>query len=171
MANDVGYLRQEDIPTLKLWLDKRGVGWNPGIGLWEVIRIAYGGHNSVVTRNKQEQYKTPVELRPLLLEFREFVNTPPVPLATEGEITDTERLDFMMSKARQVVVELEGWGSEGRHFAVYVTEGPMSDKEYDAVRFTAEDFKASSEEGRKIKREAIDLAINESRSETSEESN
>jgi hypothetical protein len=166
MANDVGYLRQEDIPALKAWLDVRGVGWNPGIGLWEVIRIAYGGHNSVVTRNKQEHYKTPVELRPLLLEFREFMASHEEP-ETKEEISDTERLDFILRKGRQVVTEIEGWGSEGRHYAIYVTEGVMDDKEYPAVRFTAESFSQISEEGRKIKREAIDLAIIESRGESS----
>lgn len=171
MANDVGYIRQEDIPAFKLWLDQKAVGWNPGVGLWEVLRIHYGALTCIITRNKVEQYKTPVELRPLLLEFREFINSHEQVTETPEEITDTERLDFMLSKARNVVVEVAGWGSEGSHYEVYVEEGVMGDRQYDAVRFTQQNFKGGSDEGRKIKREAIDLAIIQSRSETSEESN
>ncbi|AXC36510.1 hypothetical protein HOT57_gp66 [Pseudomonas phage phCDa] len=79
-------------------------------------------------------------------------------------ITDTERLDFMLRKSRKVVVEIEGWGSEGRHYAVYVEEGFMADKTYSAVRFTQEeDFNGVDPHGVKIKREAIDLAINETK--------
>lgn len=172
MANDVGYIRQDDMPSLEIWLNRKGVAFAKGVGLWEVIRIYYGGHTNVVTRNKVEQYKTPVELRPLLLEFREFLNNyVPEPEPAPG-ITDTERLDFMLRKSRQVIVEIEGWGSEGRHYAIYVTEGTMSDHEYPAVRFTqAEDFSGVSEEGFKIKREAIDLAIFENRNQVSEKSN
>lgn len=169
MANDVGYIRPGELQVLKNWLDRQGIGWNPGIGLWEAIRIAYGAHNCVVTRNKQDVYKTPVELRPLLLKFRDH-------MATAGdnpdEITDSERLEFLLRKGRQVVVEIEGWGSEGRHYAVYVTEGTFDDVKYPAVRFSQEeDFSGVSEEGFKVKREAINLAIIESRSKTSEESN
>jgi hypothetical protein len=86
---------------------------------------------------------------------------------TKEAITDTERLDFMLSKGRRVVTEIEGWGSRGQYYAVYVTQGTFEDIKYPAVCFTAEDYKASSEEGRKITREAIDLAIIESRSESS----
>lgn len=164
MANDVGYLRQEDIPTLKLWLDKRGVGWNPGIGLWEVIRIAYGGHNSVVTRNKQEQYKTPVELRPLLLEFREFVNKLPEPIPANA-IGDSERLVFMLEKHRQVITAAVGFNGRGDHFfEVYVEEGFMGDKKYPAVKFVGN---LNTQTAFATKREAIDLAIIESRGESS----
>lgn len=168
MANDVGYIRPECIPALKTYLDRRGIGWNPGHGQWEVIRIAYGGHTCVVTRNQKEQYKTPVELRPLLLDFRDFMLMQEPTLETNEEITDTERLDFMLSKGRQVITEVEGWGSEGRHYAVYVEEGTMADRKYDAVRFTAEDHSSRSPEGLKIKREAIDLAIIQSRGESSD---
>ena len=88
------------------------------------------------------------------------------------QITDTERLDFMLSEHRKVVIEIEGWGSLGRHYAVYVEEGFMGDRQYDGVRFTQqEEFSGSSEQGAKIKREAIDLAINESKEQSNEESN
>lgn len=172
MANDVGYIRPEDVPALKLWLDIRGVGWNPGHGQWEVIRIAYGGHNCVVTRNQKEQYKTPVELRPLLLEFRDYmltlasINAEP---ETEEEITDTTRLNFMLNKQRKVSVEVAGWGNGTRYYEVYVEEGFMSDKKYPSVRITSnteENFQGVY--GMEIKREAIDLAINEVRSKSSD---
>lgn len=167
MAFDKGQIRIDEIPAFKAWLDANAVGWNPGLGLWEVIRVNYGTRVQVVTRNKQDHLSSPEELRPLLQQFRVFLNPPQTP-EVKDEITDTERLDFMLSKGRQVVVEIEGWGSEGRHFAVYVTQGVMSDREYPAVKFTCEDFKGGSDEGRKIKREAIDLAINEVRSESSD---
>jgi hypothetical protein len=166
MATDIGYLRSTDKDFLEAWLDKRGIGWTPGIGQWQVIHIRYGGFTCVVTRNKQEQYKSPIELRPLLLEFREYMASLENP-ETKDEISDSERLDFILRKGRQVVTEIEGWGSEGRHYAIYVTEGVMDDKKYPAMRFTAEDFNSAGEEGRKIKREAIDLAIIEFRSESS----
>jgi hypothetical protein len=164
MANDVGYLRQEDIPALKAWLDVRGVGWNPGIGLWEVIRIAYGGHNSVVTRNKQEHYKTPVELRPLLLEFREFMASHEEP-ETKDEITDSERLVFMLEKHRQVVTASVGFNGHGDNFfEVYVQEGFMGEKRYPSAKFTGN---LTTKTAFATKREAIDLAIIESRGESS----
>ena len=79
-------------------------------------------------------------------------------------ISDTERLDFMLRKSRKVVVEIEGWGSEGRHYAVYVEEGFMGDHQAPAVRFTQqEDFNGVDPHDVKIKREAIDLAINETK--------
>lgn len=171
MANDVGYLREADIPALKVWLNHCGVGWNPGLGLWEVIRIAYGGHTCVVTRNKMEHYKTPVELRPLLLDFRKFMESHE-PITETSEITDSVRLEFLLRKGRQVVTEIEGWGSEGRHYAIYVTQGTMGDHEFPAVRFTrGDDFDSTSEEAFKFKREAIDLAIHEDRNQVREKSN
>jgi hypothetical protein len=88
-----------------------------------------------------------------------------------SEITDTERLDFMLSKSRQVIVEIKGWFSKGRQYAVYVTQGTMQDIVYEAVRVVKKDDETlvqNSEEGRKIKREAIDLAINEVRGESPE---
>lgn len=165
MANDVGYLRQEDIPALKLWLDKRGVGWNPGIGEWQVIRIAYGGHSSVVTRNKREQYKTPVELRPLLLEFREFLNNKlPEPIPAIA-ITDSERLMFMLDRYRVVVTEIVGANGLGDTFyEVYVEEGFMATHRYPSVHVTGNGNTAMN---LTTKREAIDLAIIQSRSESS----
>lgn len=88
-----------------------------------------------------------------------------------SKITDTDRLNFMLRKSRQVIVEIEGWGNEGRHYAVYVQEGFMGDKNYPAVRFTqAEDFSGVDEQGKQIKREAIDLAINETLGEAKETS-
>lgn len=165
MANDVGYLRQEDIPALKLWLDQRGVGWNPGLGLWEVIRIAYGDHNCVVTRNKVKQYKTPVELRPLLQEFREFVNKLPDPIPAIA-ITDSERLVFMLDKYRVVVTEVVGSNGRGDTFyEVYVEEGFMADHRYPSVKVVGN---ISTSMNFATKREAIDLAINEVRSESSD---
>lgn len=165
MANDVGYLRQEDIPALKLWLDNRGVGWNPGIGQWQAIHIMYGGHTSVVTRNKREQYKTPVELRPLLLEFREFLNNrlpDPVPAIA---ITDSERLVFMLDEYRVVVTEVVGSNGRGDTFyEVYVEEGFMADRRYPSVHVTGN---ISTPMNFATKREAIDLAIIQSRSESS----
>lgn len=79
-------------------------------------------------------------------------------------ITDTERLDFMLSKSRKVAVEITGWGSEGSHYAVYVEEGTMGGKSYPAVEFAQEtQFMHNTPEGVATKREAIDLAINESK--------
>ena len=87
-------------------------------------------------------------------------------------INDTERLDFMLCESRKVVVEIEGWGSAGRHYAVYVEEGFMSDHQAPAVRFTQEeDFNVADAGGLHIKRQAIDLAIIESKEQSSEKSN
>jgi hypothetical protein len=163
MANDVGYIRPEDMPALKVWLDKRGIGWNPGVGLWEVIRISYGGFTSVVTRNKQEHYKSPVELRPLLLEFREYVAAENP--ETKEEISDSERLVFLIEKHRSITIEIVGSNGLGDTFyQVYVEEGFMGDRKYPAVHVTGNINTCMS---LATKREAIDLAIIESRGESS----
>lgn len=172
MANDCGLLRQEDMPVFKQWLDFVGVGWNPGVGLWEVIRISYAGHSCVVTRNKQENYKSPEYLRPLIQCFRAYQLKDEAEVQAEAEITDTERLDFMLSKGRKVVTELTGWSSENTCYDIYVTEGSMEDRKYTAVSHDhVGHMKASTDIARKLKREAIDLAITESKEQTNEKSN
>ena len=155
MANDCGLLRQEDMPAFKQWLDLGGIGWNPGMGLWEVIRISYAGHSCVVTRNKQENYKSPEILRPLIQCFREY-QLKEVPVVVE--ITDTERLEFMLKKSRKVVVE-----DCFRHHEIYVEEGFMGDKKYSPVHVGLP-YKEWAPGDRLIyQRQAIDLAITESK--------
>lgn len=165
MANDVGYLREADIPALKVWLNHRGIGWNPGLGLWEVIRIAYDGHTCVVSRNKVEQYKTPAVLRPLLQQFRAFMDSHE-PVAETSEITDTERLDFMLDKSRKLIYEVVGYNGRGTSFIdVYVEQGFMSDRKFEAVRIEVQSL--SEDCTPEHKRVAIDLAIIEVRGESS----
>lgn len=172
MANNVGYLRAEEMLAFKVWLDIRGVGWNPGIGLWEVIRIAYGGHTCVVTRNKVEQYETPVELRTLLIEFREFVqrvaDKSDMPAESEtSEITDTDRLDFMLEKSRKLVYEVVGYSGRGTSWIdIYVEQGFMAARRFEAIRAEVENL--SVDHTPEQKRAAIDLAIIEVRGESSE---
>lgn len=166
MANDVGYLRMEDLPALKIWMDNHGVGWNPPYGLWEAIRIFYGGHQCIVTRNKQDQIKTPVELRPLLLKFREFMNSHE-PVAETSEITDTERLDFMLEKHRKLIYEVVGYDGRGSSFIdIYVEQGFMADRRFEAIRAKVENL--SVDHTPEQKRAAIDLAIIQTRSESSD---
>lgn len=161
MANDCGLLRQEDMPAFKQWLDLGGIGWNPGMGLWEVIRISYAGHSCVVSRNKQENYKSPETLRPLIQCFREY-QLKEVPVVVE--ITDTERLEFMLCKGRKVETEVTGWTESCICYEIYVTECSMEDRKYSAVDHNAPvRLIASSDEAMILKRQAIDLAITESK--------
>jgi len=68
-----------------------------------------------------------------------------------SEFTDTQRLDFMLSKFRKVVVEVLPFG--GRD--IYVEEGFMGNKTYGAVRLT----NSSAQEEDQAKRMAIDIAL------------
>jgi len=158
MSNDCGLIRQEDMVEFKQWLDHVGVGWNPGMGIWEVIRISYAGRNCVVTRNKQENYKSPEELRPLIQQYREH-QAQKTPVATiASEIDDTARLEFMLGKSRKVVIE----NCFTRH-EVYVEEGFMGDKKYSPVSVIRRFNLWTEDENLNYKRQAIDNAINESR--------
>lgn len=68
-----------------------------------------------------------------------------------SEFTDTQRLDFMLSKYRKVVVEVLPFGCRD----IYVEEGFMGDKTYGAVRLT----NPSAQEEERAKRKAIDIAL------------
>lgn len=68
-----------------------------------------------------------------------------------NEFTDTERLDFMLSKSRKVVVEVRPYG--GRD--IYVEEGFMGTTTYGAVCLT----NPSAQEEGQAKRLAIDIAL------------
>ncbi|MFK3941907.1 hypothetical protein ACI2KC_09495 [Pseudomonas monteilii] len=68
-----------------------------------------------------------------------------------SEFTDTERLDFMLSKSRKVVVEVRPYG--GRD--IYVEEGFMGTTTYGAVCLT----NPSAQEEGQAKRLAIDIAL------------
>lgn len=67
---------------------------------------------------------------------------------------DTQRLDFMLRKHRQIVVER----LPHDNFEVYVTEGAMGDYQYPGVRYSGE-WDNGSPEAMEIKREAIDAAL------------
>lgn len=73
-------------------------------------------------------------------------------------ITDTERLEFMLKKSRKVVVE-----DCFRHYEIYVEEGFMGDKKYSTVHVGLP-YKEWAPGDRLIyQRQAIDLAITESK--------
>ncbi|MEN5128884.1 hypothetical protein [Pseudomonas alloputida] len=73
------------------------------------------------------------------------------------EFNDTQRLDFMLSHGRELV--LEGMGTNGRGtfwYTLYVQEGRWGSQEYGRVHLEGPvDFDATSEQ----KRQAIDLAM------------
>ena len=73
-------------------------------------------------------------------------------------ITDAERLEFILDKSRKVVVEMCY-----AHHEVYVEEGFMSDKKYSAVCITEEYNSWGKDDLMKYRRQAIDLAITESK--------
>lgn len=83
-----------------------------------------------------------------------------------AEITDTERLKFMLKKSRKVVVE-----DCFRHHEIYVEEGFMGDKKYSPVHVALP--YAEWEKGDRLcyQRQAIDLAIIETKVQTNEKSN
>lgn len=68
-----------------------------------------------------------------------------------SEFTDTERLDFMLSKSRKVVVEVRPYG--GRD--IYVEEGFTGTTTYGAVCLT----NPSAQVEGQAKRLAIDIAL------------
>lgn len=79
-----------------------------------------------------------------------------------SKITDTERLDFMLDKARKLVYEVVGYNGRGTSFIdVYVEEGFMSDRRFAAIHTEVQNL--SEDCTPQIKREAIDLAILEIR--------
>ena len=75
-----------------------------------------------------------------------------------GEITDTERLEFMLKKSRRVVVEMCF-----SHHEIYVEEGVMGDKKYSPVHVALPYEKWKKDDRLNYQRQAIDLAIIESK--------
>lgn len=84
-------------------------------------------------------------------------------------ITDTQRLDFILKKCRKVVIEQVGYNGSGDTFyEVYVEEGFMSDRKYPPVRLVG---KSTTVINGETQRQAIDLAINESKEQVNEKGN
>lgn len=73
-------------------------------------------------------------------------------------ITDTERLEFMLKKSRKVVVE-----DCYSRYEIYVEEGFMGDKKYSPVHVTIPYKDWATGERLHYQRQAIDLAITESK--------
>lgn len=73
------------------------------------------------------------------------------------DFTDTQRLDFMLARGREVV--LEGQGTNGRGtfwYTLYVQEGIWGGVKYEPIHLEGADtFEASPEQ----KRQVIDLAM------------
>jgi hypothetical protein len=151
-----GLIPADKVPEFLQFISADGYDTRPGGSTWELGQVLLDGRWTAITTSSKGVVGLPAGLAGYVKGFMRNRQEP------EG-ITDTERLNFMLDKCRKVVVEIEGWGSEGRHFAVYVEEGFMSDKTYQAVRLTQEELDGASEQGRQIKREAIDLAINETK--------
>lgn len=76
--------------------------------------------------------------------------------AQPDALDDTARLNFMLEKFRQVMVELVP--SRSHDHEVYVEEGFMADKKYPAVT-NAGDWVDASAVSKEVKRKAIDAAI------------
>lgn len=147
----LGYLEGKDYITIA------------GKGAYQVAQVLVGGDWLAISIDGKGVIGIPEQL---VAEAHGFIahklRTPNELQVGEVGITDTERLDFMLSNCRQVTVEVTGWGSEGRHYEIYVEQGFMSDKKYPPVHVTSnteEDFQGVY--GMSIKREAIDLAIKE----------
>lgn len=161
-----GTIPVERVPEFIQFLQQLGYATRPGSGHYQLGQILVDGRMQAITVNAKQVVGLPAEIAGYVPAFVAAGQAP----ATG--ITDTERLDFMLSKSRKVVVEITGWGSEGSHYAIYVEEGTMGDKSYPAVEFSQEaQFKHTTPEGVATKRQAIDLAINESKEQSSEKSN
>ncbi|MDW2775209.1 hypothetical protein [Pseudomonas sp. BEA3.1] len=74
-----------------------------------------------------------------------------------ADFNDTQRLDFILARGRQVV--LEGMGTNGRgtfFYELYVQEGIWPDSKYACVHLEGpDDFQPTQEQNR----QAIDLAM------------
>lgn len=74
-----------------------------------------------------------------------------------ANFNDTQRLDFILARGRQVV--LEGMGTNGRgtfFYELYVQEGIWPDSRYESIHLEGPaDFQPSQEQNR----QAIDLAM------------
>lgn len=155
MAYVKGIIPADKVPLFLEHLGMGGYAFRQEARQWQLGQVLVAGVWTAITVDKKGAVGLPEELVGHAKDFLQGTFTP-------ESITDTERLDFMLSEHRKVVIEIEGWGSLGRHYAVYVEEGFMADLQYDAVRFTqAEEFSGNSPQGTAIKRQAIDLAINE----------
>lgn len=159
MAYVKGIIPADKVPLFLEHLGMGGYAFRQEARQWQLGQVLVAGVWAAITVDKKGSVGLPEELVGHAKDFLQGTFTP----EPEG-ITDTERLDFMLSKSRKVVVEITGWGSEGSHYAVYVEEGTMGGKSYPAVEFAQEtQFMHNTPEGVATKREAIDLAINESK--------
>lgn len=167
MSYSKGLIPKEQVKDLVEFLKAIGIPVRVASAAWEMYQVQLVGRWWAITCSSKDVVGIPDAMLGLTQKFlRETTNFDP------SAITDTQRLDFMLSEHRKVVIEIEGRGSLGRHYAVYVEEGFMGDRQYAPVKFTqAEEFSGSSPQGAEIKRQAIDLAINESKEQTNEKSN
>ena len=153
MAYIKGLIPKDKVVAFAEYLNRGGYATRPAVSIYELHQVMIAGRWMAITVDGKGVVGLPAELNEHAKHFM---------LSVFAHVTDTQRLDFLLSAYRKVVIELEGCGSMGRHYAVYVEEGFMGDKQYEAVRFTqAEEFSGNSPEGAAIKRQAIDLAINE----------
>jgi hypothetical protein len=159
MAYVKGIIPADKVPLFLEHLGMGGYAFRQEARQWQLGQVLVAGVWVAITVDKKGTVGLPEDLVGHAKDFLQSIFVP------EG-ITDTQRLDFMLSKYRNVIVEVEGWGSEGSHHAVYVEEGFMADKQYPAVRFTGEAGTPCSLE---LKREAIDLAILETKGKNDEQ--
>lgn len=106
---------------------------------------------------------------PKMLEFQaKLFLEAKAPEPEVGDITDSQRLDFMLDKSRKLIYEVVGYNGRGTSFIdVYVEQGFMSDRRFDAVRIEVQSL--SEDCTPEHKRQAIDLAIKEFNSDDSTE--
>lgn len=145
MANDKALLSVNELDAFKNYCKLISVGFSVPASKFQVLVVYFGGYTCVVTNNAKNVLTTPVELRPLIENFRKQHNV----------FDDTRRLDFMLSKSRKVLVE-NMWG---HGYEVYVVEGVMEEKKYPSVESPNTVTNWTGPEALSIKRQAIDLAI------------
>ncbi len=146
-------------PAFSEYLRIVGINVRESKADWELAHVNQHGTDNrfyPVTYNKRYQVKVPAWLHEHYLQFVRNTQGSCVEQAADV-ITDTDRLNFMLVKHRHVVIEQLPWGTH----EVYVEEGFMGDKRYRSVTVKGELPNHDTDAAQSIKRQAIDLAINE----------
>lgn len=165
MAYSKGLIPKERVKDLIEFLKAIGIPVRVSATAWEMHQVQIAGRWWAITCSNKDVVGIPDAMLGLAQKFlRETFNNGP------AAITDTQRLDFMLEKHRNIVVHVIGsnFAGDTTYYRVYVEQGIMGDHMFPGMEVQGSINDCITPE---IKREAIDLAINESKEQTSEKSN
>lgn len=158
-------LKSEQVSDFMQYLSIKGQTVRPASAAWELGQVMIFGRFQAISVNGKGQVSVPSEMAGHVAMFMAELLKP-------EDTSDTQRLEFILGGNRKVIKEITSQNDEGGyHFKVYVAEGSWEEYRYPCVRYTGKSLNWGIGEGLEIQRQAIDLAIEQSKEQTSEKNN